>query len=124
MKNNGVFNATVCIIGILILVIHVANILTNKEKRKDEKVLLDFFIFTIVHFATYLTFLIVKNAYVITFYTTFYIMNNVEAFLLFRYSRSYMDIEPKKDKPVTIFRPLSKPWAQKTSLSREETSAL
>ena len=123
MMNNGVFNATVCIVGILILVIHVANILTNREKRKDENVLLDFFIFTIVHFATYLTFLIV-NACVIAFYTTFYIMNNVEVFLLFRYSRSYMDIEPKKDKPVTIFRPLSKPWAQKTSLSREETSIL
>ena len=108
MSNNSVFNASVCIIGILILIIHVANILVKKEKRKDEKVLLNFFLFTIIHFATYLTFTLVKsfyltnNAYVIAFYTTFYIMNNLEVFLLYRYAHEYMDIEPKKEKTVSI----------------------
>ena len=63
MTNNSVFNASVCIIGILILIIHVANILTKKEKRKDEKALLTFFLFTIIHFATYLTFTLVKVYY-------------------------------------------------------------
>lgn len=108
MSNNSVFNASVCIIGILILIIHVANILVKKEKRKDENTLLDFFIFTIIHFATYLTFTLVKayhstnNAYVIAFYTTFYIMNNLEVFLLYRYAHEYMDIEPKKEKTTSI----------------------
>ena len=108
MTNNAVFNMSVCIIGILILTIHVANILIKKEKRKDEMILLDFFIFTIVHFATYLTFTLVKayhstnNAYVIAFYTIFYIMNNLEVFLLFRYAREFIDIEPKKKKAISI----------------------
>ena len=108
MTNNSVFNASVCIIGILILTIHVVNLLTKKERRKDEKVLLNFFLFTIIHFATYLTFTLVKaysvtgNAYIIAFYTTFYIMNNLEVFLLYRYAHEYMDIEPKKEKAISI----------------------
>ena len=108
MTNNSVFNASVCIIGILILTIHVVNLLTKKERRKDEKVLLNFFLFTIIHFATYLTFTLVKaysvtgNAYIIAFYTTFYIMNNLEVFLLYRYAHEYMDIEPKKGKAISI----------------------
>ena len=108
MTNNSVFNASVCIIGILILTIHVVNLLTKKERRKDEKVLLNFFLFTIIHFATYLTFTLVKaysvtgNAYIIAFYTTFYIMNNLEVFLLYRYAHEYMVIEPKKGKAISI----------------------
>ena len=103
VSKNAVFNATVCIMGILILMIHVVNIITKKEKRKNEKIFLDFFLFTIIHFATYLTFTLVKNnytsnAYIIAFYTTFYIMNNMEVFLLFRYARNYIGFEPKKDK--------------------------
>ena len=108
MSNNGVFNLSVCTIGILILIIHIANILMKKEKRKDEIVLLTFFLFTTLHFATYLTFTLVKtychtgNAYVIAFYTLFYVMNNLEVFLLFRYARSYIDVEPKKKKVLSI----------------------
>ena len=108
MTNNAVFNASVCIIGILILTIHVVNLLTKKERRKDEKVLLNFFIFTIIHFATYLTFTLVKsfyqtnNAYVIAFYTMFYIMNNLEVFLLFRYAYAYMDIEKREGKAISL----------------------
>ena len=107
MTNNGIFNATVCIIGILIFLIHVVNIIVKREKRKDEKVLLTFFIFTIIHFATYLTFTIIKthytsNAYITAFYTTFYIMNNLEVFLLFRYAREYIVWEEKQKRALSI----------------------
>ena len=107
MSNNSVFNAAVCIMGILILTIHVINLLVKKEKRKDEYSLLNFFLFTIIHFATYLTFTIVKlyytsNAYIIAFYTIFYIMNNMELFLLFRYMQHYVELEPKLNKILTI----------------------
>ena len=101
MTKNGVFNAAVCIIGILILTIHVVNLLVKKGRRKDERLLLEFFLFTILHFATYLTFTLVKirytsNAFIIAFYTVFYIMNNGEVFLLFRYAREYIGWAPKK----------------------------
>ncbi|MBQ9531276.1 MAG: histidine kinase [Eubacterium sp.] len=107
MSNNSVFNATVCIIGIMILLIHTVNIVIKKNKRKDEVVLMDFFVFTIVHFATYLTFTLIKvnytsNTFIIAFYTMFYIMNNIEALLLFRYAKSYISIEPKKKKALSI----------------------
>lgn len=105
MSNNGVFNLTVCIIGILIFTIHAVNIIIKKQKRKDERSLLDFLVFTIVHFSTYLLFSLVKNyytsdAYVVAFYTIFYIMNNIEALLLFRYMLSYVDLETKTIKAI------------------------
>lgn len=100
MEKNTIFNITVCIIGILIFTIHAVNIIIKKERRKDERNLLDFLVFTIAHFLTYLTFSLVKtvytsNAYVIAFYTIFYIMNNIEVLLLFRYMLSYVDLETK-----------------------------
>ena len=36
MLGNETFNATVCTIGIAILLIHVVNLLLKKNKRKDE----------------------------------------------------------------------------------------
>lgn len=107
MSNNSIFNATVCAIGILIFIIHVVNILVKKEKRKDEKILLTFFIFTIIHFATYLTFTLVKvhytsDTFITAFYTTFYIMNNVEVLLLFRYARSYVEQDKKTEKILSV----------------------
>ena len=107
MSNKGIFNASVCVIGILILLIHVVNILVKKEKRQDEKILLTFFVFTILHFATYLTFTLIKinytsDPYIIAFYTTFYIMNNLEVLLLFRYARSYIDFAPKKKRLLSV----------------------
>ena len=107
MTNNAVFNATVCIMGILIFAVHVVNLLVKKEKRKDEWSLLAFFVFTIVHFAVYLTFTFVKTAYtsnpfVIAFYTTFYLFNNVEVLLLFRYMLSYVEVADKIKKPLNI----------------------
>ena len=108
MSNSNVFNSTVCLIGIVLLSIHVVNLVTKKNKRKDEMVLLDFFVLTIVHFATYLSFTLIKvnyssNTFIIAFYTAFYIMNNLEALLFFRYAREYISIEPDKSKKLAIF---------------------
>ena len=107
MSGNSVFNATVCIFGILILAIHVVNVFMKKEKRRDELYLLNFFIFTIIHFITYLTFTLIKVSYtsndiIIGFYTLFYIMNNVELFLLFRYMQIYVVLKPKINKILSI----------------------
>ena len=60
MSKESVFNASVCIIGILIILIHVLNIVLKKEKRKDEKTLLIFLIFTALHFGAYLSFTVIK----------------------------------------------------------------
>lgn len=106
MENNTVFNATVCIIGFLILAVHLISIAIKKDKRKDEKELLYFFLFTMIHFAAYLSFTYIKLVYVsdefvIAFYTTFYIMNNIEVLLLFRYMSSYVDVPEKTDKIIS-----------------------
>ncbi len=108
MENNTIFNITVCILGILILTIHIVNLLIKKSKRKDEKTLLDFFVFTAVHFATYLTFTFIKtvytsNVYIIAFYTTFYIMNNLEVFMLYKYMKSYTSPSGKTEKTINAF---------------------
>jgi len=100
MSNNVIFNVTVCIIGIVIFTIHAVNIIIKKQKRKDERALLDFLLFTIAHFTTYLVFSLVKNvytsnAYVIAFYTVFYVINNIEVLLLLRYMLSYVVLETK-----------------------------
>ena len=108
MSNNSVFNSAVCIIGILIFTIHVVNLMIKKNKRNDEWVLLDFFVFTILHFATYFVFTLIKvhytsNALIIGFYTTFYIMNNMEVFLLYRYANSYLGMRQKTEKRLYVF---------------------
>ena len=108
MENNEIFNLTICIVGIAILLIHVIDLMTKKNKRKDEKNLLIFFIFTFIHFATYLTFTLIKplvypnNAFIVGFYTIFYIMNNVQMLLLFVYTVSYIYLEKKVVKVATI----------------------
>ncbi len=105
MSINVIFNITVCLVGIIFLTIHAVDTGLKKNKRKDEINLLIFIIFTIVHFATYLTFTVIKMYYtsdpfIIGFYTTFYIMNNVELILLFIYTISYVSIS-KKVKTIT-----------------------
>lgn len=95
MDNKSVFNATVCIIGIALLLIHTINILLKKNRRKDENNLLIFFIFTAFHFTTYLIFTLLKanytsDGFIIAFYTAFYIMNNVQILLLFAYTVSHI----------------------------------
>ena len=107
MSNNMVFNAAVCIIGIAILLIHGINALLKKERRKDENRLMFFLFFTALHFATYLTFILVKDhytsdAYVTTFYTIFYILNNIEVLLLFLYVLSYVKLNDKTRRLLAI----------------------
>lgn len=108
MNSSSIFNVTVCIIGILILSVHIVNLAIRKNKRKDEKCLLDFIIFTSIHLSIYLAFTLIKIAYtsnpfIIAFYTSFYIMNNIELFLLFRYMHNYVEISPKTEKGLVIF---------------------
>ena len=107
MAQNSVFNLTICLMGIMILLVHVANIMIQKETRWEEKILLYFFIFTIIHFATYLTFTLLKdthqtNAFIIAFYTIFYIMNNIEVLLLFWYARNYIKLDTQTGKALSI----------------------
>lgn len=107
MNANAIFNATVCIIGIAIFLIHIVNLSIKKNKRKDENKLLIFLSFTAFHLATYLLFTFIKvkytsDAYVIGFYSIFYIFNNVEAFLLFLYMLSYVKLADKNKKTLFI----------------------
>ena len=100
MGPNYVFNATVCLIGVVILLIHSANLLLKKDRRKDENVLLLFLLFTVFHFALYFIYTMIKfsytsNSFIIAFYTAFYIMNNFEALLFYLYLISYADVQPK-----------------------------
>lgn len=105
MSGNVIFNVTVCIIGIEILLIHIVNVLLKKNRRKDENRLLVFLAFTAFHFATYLTFSFVKTIYtsdpfVVGFYTVFYIFNNFELLFLFLYMVSYVQINKKIEKTL------------------------
>ena len=112
MSSSIVFNSTVCIIGIVIFLIHVVNLVIKKNKRKDEMTLLYFFVLTIVHFFAYLCFTIIKlnytsNAFIIAFYTAFYIMNNLQVLLFFLYTQRYLFVQPGVSKKLTIFNYLS-----------------
>ena len=112
MSGNAIFNATVCIIGIAILLIHVVNLFIKKERRKDENRLLLFLLFTAFHFAVYLTFTLIKIKYtsdpfIIAFYTTFYIFNNIEVFLLFLYMLSYISIREKSKRALLVINTIS-----------------
>lgn len=107
MSSKGVFNAVVCAIGILIFFIHVIGLVIKKDKRRDEKILLNFFLFMIILFTTYLSFDFIReglksNVFIITFYTVFYIMNNIAAFIFLNYAKSYISIEPKMEKMLSI----------------------
>lgn len=107
MDSKTTFNATVCIVGIAFLLIHTVNLLLKRDRRKDENNLLFFIVFTIIHFATYLTFIFIKinyssNPLIIGFYTTFFIMNNIEVLFLFRYTFSYITIKKKTKDIVAL----------------------
>lgn len=108
MDTKATFNAAVCVIGITLFLIHTLDLLLKRRKRKDEMAFLIFVVFTIIHFATYLTFTIIKTYYtsdplIISFYTTFYIMNNVEVLLLYYYTISAVPIDKRIKKISTIF---------------------
>ena len=107
MEGNAIFNATVCIIGISILLIHIVNLLIKRDRRKDENRLLIFLVFTAFHFLVYLSFTFIKliytsNPFIIAFYTTFYIFNNIEVFLLFLYMLSYVSFKDKNRKVLSV----------------------
>lgn len=109
MDSNVVFNASVCLIGFIILLVHVANLLMRKNRRRDENALLVFFAFTALHFAIYFTFTILKyylgevsNAFIMSFYTGFYIANNFEVFFLLLYMMMYVEVPIKLGKPLQI----------------------
>ena len=107
MLGNEIFNATVCTIGIAILLIHVVNLLLKKNKRKDELRLLVFLLFTVIHFSTYLAFTFLKTNYasapfIMGFYTTFYIFNNGEILLFFIYVLSYLQMADKAKRTLFI----------------------
>lgn len=107
MDQKAIFNATVCILGVLILLLHIVNILLKKNRRKDENSLLSFFIFTAIHFATYFTFVLIKEFYtsdsfIIAFYTVFYIMNNIEVILFYSYMSIYSNVHSKAKRIVDI----------------------
>ncbi len=96
-------NATICLVGVLLLLIHIVNIILKKDKRKDEIALMSFCIFTMVHFITYFTFVLVKTVYtsdnfIMAFYTVFYIMNNIELLLFYVYFSTYARIPGKSKK--------------------------
>ena len=96
----AIVNATICIIGIAIILIHAINLFIKKYRRKDENRLLLFLLFTAFHFAIYLTFTIIKLKYtsdpfIISFYTIFYIFNNIEVFLFFLYVLTYVKFKDK-----------------------------
>ena len=107
MENNAMFNATVCLIGIVIFLVHIAYIATKRKRRKDENALLAFLAFTAFHFAVYFSFVFLR-AYVPSdglirgFYTGFYIANNLEVFLLFIYMLRYVEPEKKTAKIFAI----------------------
>lgn len=109
MDSNVVFNATVCLIGFVILLVHIVYVATKKNRRKDENYLLGFFSFTAFHFALYFAFTLIKqalgtvsDAYIIGFYTGFYICNNLEVFLLFLYMMVYVNVPNKWVKPLHV----------------------
>lgn len=100
MDNKAVFNSTICIIGIAILLIRSVSLIFKKDRRKDQNSLLSFILFTAIHLGTYLTFTLVKLKYtsdnlIMGFYTTFYIMNNVELLLFFIYAVSHITARKK-----------------------------
>ena len=106
MEYKIVFNATVCIVGILFLLIHALNVGLKKNKRKDDLIFLGFVLLTAILFVLYFIYTIISFHYkedsiVMASNTIFYIINNLEFVLFFGYAIAY--IAPKK-KVVDIAR--------------------
>ena len=107
MDSKGVFNVTICSIGVVLLMMHVINLLLRKGRRNDENALLAFFSFTAFHFAVYATFVLIKqvytsNTFIMCFYTAFYIMNNIEVFLLYLYMLAYVKMSEETKKVTSL----------------------
>ena len=107
MEPKLVFNATITLIGSVLLLIHIINLLIKKEKRKDEYALFIFFLFTMIHFAVYFSFTMIKLVYtsdlfIKAFYTAFFIMNNLEVYFFYRYLSSYITLSKSVKKRIDI----------------------
>jgi len=105
MHDNEVFNVTVCILGILIFLVHVVNIIFKKNKREDEMALFVFIAFTIIHFSIYLLYTFIhinytSDNFVKSFYTLFYIMNNLEVYFLFIYVLKFISLDERLNKKL------------------------
>ena len=105
MHDNEVFNVTVCILGILIFLVHVVNIIFKKNKREDEMALFVFIAFTIIHFSIYLLYTFIhinytSDNFVKSFYTLFYIMNNLEVYFLFIYVLKFISLDERINKKL------------------------
>ena len=101
MSVESAFNTAVCVIGVALFLIHAVDLIMKRGKRPDEKNLLAFVLFTAVHFLTYLTYVWIKPFFLksdpltMGAYTTFYIMNNMEAELLLVYTLAYLSTKKK-----------------------------
>ena len=107
MQPNEIFNITICIVGIAILLVHIVDSLFKKNKRRDEFRLLNFLTFTAIHFVCYLTFSLIKihytsDSFIIASYTIFYIFNNIEVLFFTLYMLSYVSFEDKEKKLISI----------------------
>lgn len=106
MDYKTVFNATVCIVGILFLSIHAVNVSLKKSKRRDDLIFLGFILLTTILFVLFFIYTVVgiyckDNTFVMGFNTIFYVINNLEFVMFFGYALAY--ISPKK-KVVDISR--------------------
>ena len=106
MDGKTAFNATVCLIGTFILLVHIVN-LSRRKRRKDETTLLVFFAFTAFHFTSYAIFTFLKmyypsDALIMGFYTAFYVMNNLEATLFLAYRFAYSPVKKDQRRLVLI----------------------
>lgn len=100
-------NATVCIVGFCVLLTHIVNLIMKRNKRKDENILLWFLVFTNFHFLVYIVFQFLKSYYpsnplIISFYTIFYIFNNLQIFLFYIYTKAVIPIPKKTRNIITI----------------------
>jgi sensor histidine kinase YesM len=107
MNANTGIKITICGIGIMIFLIHIVNLIIKRNKRNDEKWLLVFMIFNVFHFSIYLIFNLLRykytsNSIIMSFYTIFYIMNNIEVYLLFKYTLSYVSLANQIKKKLSI----------------------
>ena len=107
MDVKSAVNITICAVGALILLVHVVDLIIKKNKRSDENWLLVFFGFTVLHFVTYMVYLIIKqfytsDTYIMSCYTVFYIYNNIEVLLFFIYTVHYIKLSTRLKKRLYL----------------------
>ncbi len=107
MNANTGIKITICGIGIMLFLIHIVSLIIKRNKRNDEKWLLFFMIFNVFHFSIYLIFNVIRfkytsNSIIVIFYTIFYIMNNIEVYLLFKYTLSYVSLANQIKKRLSL----------------------